>query len=121
MEQPALPEGVPWPSTTVRWWAAWAGRDYTAVEWEELLTAALIHAQVWSGDFARAGELRLRLEKFGATPLDALKVGDGSKPVEQQRPVNVLDEIAARRAARGAATAKASPSSVARSGSRRRG
>lgn len=77
-EQPPLPDNIPWPEQTLRWWAMWAetaqAEGFTATDWDELLTTALIHADVWSGNLDRAGELRLRVAKFGATPEDRARL-----------------------------------------------
>ena len=42
----------------------------TALEWSELLAAAVLHGMFWSGDTKVAAEFRLRVAKFGATPED---------------------------------------------------
>jgi hypothetical protein len=67
-----------WPRQTVDWWAMW-GRSplsvqFTEVDWSELMAAALLHGRYWRGDFSVAGELRLRVAKFGATPEDRLRL-----------------------------------------------
>jgi hypothetical protein len=73
--QPALPRGVKWCAQTRAWWKAWAkselSRDFTADDWSFLLDTALMHNEMWSGGEVRlAGEIRLRVAKFGATPED---------------------------------------------------
>jgi hypothetical protein len=81
-EQPALPdrrpEGDAWPARTVAWWAMWGeseqARLFTATDWSELLDTAILHARYWSGDVKMAGELRLRVAKFGATPEDRARL-----------------------------------------------
>jgi hypothetical protein len=41
----------------------------TQPDWDFLLDTALIHHWMWTrGDFERAGEVRLRVQQFGATP-----------------------------------------------------
>ena len=84
VEQPDLPEvvvnGEPfvWPARTVAWWKMWGDSpladDFTSTDWSELLDTAFIHAQFWSGDMKVAGELRLRVAKFGATPEDRARL-----------------------------------------------
>ena len=55
--QPQLPDGIEWPEATVRWWehlASTPGADsWTEADWDNLMNAALIHADIWgSGNFA---------------------------------------------------------------------
>ncbi len=70
-EQPALPEGFPWPDETVAWWSMLRSEPIaallTAADWEFLLQTALLHADYWSGNLERASELRIRLKDFGIT------------------------------------------------------
>lgn len=83
--QPALPDltvpdtdGNPvpfvWPERTRQWWDMWAesplSKDFTGADWDYLIDTALIHAQYWLGQVQLAGELRLRVAKFGQTPED---------------------------------------------------
>lgn len=97
--QPKLPPcpkwlGGRWPVATQRWWETWGeaaqAELFTATDWDYLLDTALIHAQVWKGDGKLAGELRLRVAKFGATAEDRARlryVADVDDPeVEAQRP-----------------------------------
>ena len=67
-----------WPEATKRWWKMWGdsplASEFTANDWSELLDTALLHAQFWSGDTKVAGELRLRVAKFGATPEDRARL-----------------------------------------------
>ena len=48
--------------------------DYTQTDWDFLLDTALIHARFWMGNLSLAGELRLRVAKFGATPEDRARL-----------------------------------------------
>ncbi len=69
-----MPDGSVWPAQTRAWWRQWkvsplAG-TFTALEWSELLAAAVLHGMFWSGDTKVASELRLRVAKFGVTPED---------------------------------------------------
>jgi len=74
VDQPALPDGVPWHPETVKWWAMWGksplSATFTAEDWSFLSETALVHSALWSGDLKAAAELRLRVAKFGATPED---------------------------------------------------
>ena len=67
-----------WPARTREWWAMWRdsplSSDFTSTDWSELLDTALLHARMWSGDHKVAAELRLRVQKFGATPEDRARL-----------------------------------------------
>ena len=67
-----------WPEQTRRWWAMWAdsplSADFAETDWDFLLDTALIHARYWMGTMSLAGELRLRVAKFGATPEDRARL-----------------------------------------------
>lgn len=85
----ALPKGVlrdkngdaqPWHKQTVKWWNAWrkspqATRMLTEPDWQFLLDTALMHHQMWEyGRWELAAEVRLRVQKFGATPEDRARL-----------------------------------------------
>jgi len=77
--QPALPGDVEkWPARTRVWWQTWSDAPqavhFMATDWEFLLETALIHAKFWAGDMSLAGELRLRVSKFGATMEDRARI-----------------------------------------------
>jgi hypothetical protein len=67
-----------WPARTLQWWQMWAdsplSAEFTATDWSELMDTALIHARFWGGQLSLAGELRLRVAKFGATPEDRARL-----------------------------------------------
>lgn len=67
-----------WPARTREWWQMWAdsplSAEFTSTDWSELLDTALLHAKYWKGDHKVAGELRLRVAKFGATPEDRARL-----------------------------------------------
>lgn len=67
-----------WPARTREWWKMWAesplAAEFTSTDWSELLDTAMIHARFWRGDVKVAGELRLRVAKFGATPEDRARL-----------------------------------------------
>jgi hypothetical protein len=48
--------------------------EFTATDWSELLDTAVLHGAYWSGELRMAGELRLRVAKFGATPEDRARL-----------------------------------------------
>lgn len=77
-DQPPLPDEIPWPEQTQRWWKMWAdsplSENFGATDWDFLLDTALLHAQYWSGDTSKSAELRLRVAKFGATPEDRARL-----------------------------------------------
>jgi hypothetical protein len=91
---PELPDGLDWPSPTVRWWETWRRSPQAAgmvdTDWDFLLDTALIHARFWSGEMSAAAELRLRVAKFGATPEDRarlkMQVGEPDKPSAGSKP-----------------------------------
>lgn len=67
-----------WPQITRDWWAMWGdhptAKEFSASDWSFLLDTAKLHAQFWLGDTKVAGELRLRVAKFGATPEDRARL-----------------------------------------------
>lgn len=69
---------IPMPVATQVWWKMWAdsplSADFISTDWSELLDTALLHARFWSGDHKVAGELRLRVAKYGATPEDRARL-----------------------------------------------
>lgn len=73
-----MPGGDPWPVETVTWWEHWRNdplaAEFRTSDWDELLTAALLHGRVWSGEVKYAAELRLRVAKFGATQEDRARL-----------------------------------------------
>jgi hypothetical protein len=87
-DQPELPSlvvkdgddytSVEWPDVTLGWWDMWAtsplSTEFTATDWSELRDTARLHALFWMGDKSVAGELRLRVAKFGATPEDRARL-----------------------------------------------
>ena len=100
-EQPELPEDIPWPAPTQRWWAMWAdsplSENFGVTDWDFLLDTALLHANYWSGDTSKAAEIRLRVAKFGATPEDRARLRiqfaeaderNGAEPKQDEGPKN---------------------------------
>lgn len=71
-----------WHPQTVRWWQNWrespqAVKMLTAPDWDYLLDTALLHHQMWmSGgkNSERAAEIRIRVNSFGATVADRLRL-----------------------------------------------
>jgi hypothetical protein len=94
-EKPDLPEDVEWPQQTRAWWDSLGDQvgELPAEDWQYLLDTALLHAQLWSGEFSAARELRVRLEQFGVTPVAR---GSVSTPVKQERKGTPLDEFTKR-------------------------
>jgi hypothetical protein len=83
---------IPWHPQTRRWWNNWrtspqAVRMLTDPDWDTLLDAAVLHHRFWNGELGLAGELRLRVAKFGATPEDRarLRVEVGTPPVSNEQ------------------------------------
>lgn len=97
---PALPvlmikgKRVGWHPRTRAWWENWrsspqALRMMTGPDWDFLLDTALMHHHMWTtGSFEQAAEVRLRVQKFGATPEDRsrlrVEIGTGLPTVEKQ-------------------------------------
>jgi hypothetical protein len=78
-ELPAtMPDGSEWPEQTRQWWAMWGSNprtvDYHSTDWAMLLDSAVLHALYWRGDAKVASELRLRVAKHGANPLDRARL-----------------------------------------------
>lgn len=75
---PDLPGGIEWPIPTLAWWQSWRRSaqavTFTQTDWDFLVDTALLHARFWKGDATVAGELRLRVAKFGATPEDRARL-----------------------------------------------
>ncbi|WP_228509886.1 hypothetical protein [Curtobacterium sp. VKM Ac-2884] len=71
---PKTREPMAWHPATRRWWDHWrkspqATRMLTQPDWDFLLDTALMHHWMWTrGNFELAGEVRLRVQQFGATP-----------------------------------------------------
>ena len=98
--QPTLPDGIEWPEATVRWWehlASTPGADsWTEADWDNLMNAALIHADIWgSGNFASVPILNKLLQDYGITPAARRQITQAK--VKQQERHTPLDEIAERR------------------------
>lgn len=73
-----LPLGIEWHDQTRIWWDNWRRSAQSlvmsATDWDYLLDTAVLHTLFWSGALEVAGELRLRVAKFGATPEDRLRL-----------------------------------------------
>lgn len=98
--QPQLPDDIEWPEATVRWWehlASTPGADsWTEADWDNLMNAALIHADIWgSGNFASVPILNKLLQDYGITPAARSQIMP-AKAQKQERHTP-LDEIAERR------------------------
>lgn len=67
-----------WAARTREWWRMWGDSplsdEFTSTDWSELLDTAVIHSRFWNGAVSLAGELRLRVAKFGATPEDRARL-----------------------------------------------
>lgn len=98
--QPNLPDGIEWPEATVRWWehlASTPGADsWTEADWDNLMNAALIHADIWgSGNYASVPILNKLLQDYGVTPAARSQIMQAK--VQKQERHTPLDEIAERR------------------------
>lgn len=71
-----------WHPMTVAWWDDWrrspqSTRMMTGPDWRELLDTALLHHQMWmtgGKNSERAGEIRMRVARWGATYADRLRL-----------------------------------------------
>lgn len=68
-----------WHPATVRWWDRWASsplvETWTAVDWSEFEACAVLHHEFMKKrTFTLASEIRLRMQKFGATPEDRARL-----------------------------------------------
>lgn len=87
---PDLPGGIEWPLPTLAWWQTWRtsaqAQRFAQTDWDFLVDTALLHARFWKGDVKVAGELRLRVAKFGATVEDRQRLREqiGDPKAEQQ-------------------------------------
>lgn len=77
--QPKLPgKAGDWPQRTRQWWRMWGqspqAEHFSSSDWDFLLDTAYLHAAFVQGDLKQAGELRLRVAKFGATPEDRARL-----------------------------------------------
>lgn len=78
-QQPDLPDSMPWPDETLKWWEMWRdspqAEHFGSTDWAFLLDTAVLHALLWgNGDHSVMPELRLRVAKFGATPEDRARL-----------------------------------------------
>ena len=72
MDKPKLPEDIPFPDETVKWFEGWRNSsrsdDWDELQWQYLIDTALVHSAVWgSQDFSMLGELHKRLAYMGLT------------------------------------------------------
>lgn len=77
---PSLPKLADrdWPAPTKAWWGNWRksaqAQTFQPTDWDFLLDTAMLHAKFHEGDASVAGELRLRVAKFGATVEDRARL-----------------------------------------------
>lgn len=95
---PDLPPG-PWHGQTIQWWENWRGSpqaaSFLATDWDVLLETALLHTMFWAGNEKVAGELRLRVAKFGATVEDRarLRMQATEEPPKEEKPVSRYERL----------------------------
>lgn len=98
MQGPELPDDFEWPAATRTWWDTWRrsaqAQTFVETDWSFLLDTAVMHAEYWLGNRALAGELRLRVAKFGATPEDRarLRLSVGEPKPGAKGPVKGLQQ-----------------------------
>jgi hypothetical protein len=74
-----LGDGEAWHPATVRWWKRWSDsplvETWTELDWSELEACAVLHHEFMKKrTFSLGSEIRLRMEKFGATPADRARL-----------------------------------------------
>lgn len=79
-----LPDTYPWRPETVEWWETWRrspqAKLFLDTDWQALQETASLVDAIWDTDMPwttrlkAAAEVRLRVEKFGATYADRLKL-----------------------------------------------
>ncbi len=79
MPEDLLPDGEMWHPATVRWWQRWLdsplSETWTEVDWSELEACAVLHHEFMrKRTFTLASEIRLRMQKFGATAEDRARL-----------------------------------------------
>lgn len=95
---PDLPPG-PWHGQTIQWWENWRvspqAASFLATDWDVLLETALLHTMFWKGDQRVAGELRLRVAKFGATVEDRarLRMQATEEQPKEEKPVSRYERL----------------------------
>lgn len=71
---PRLPTALARKPAVRRWWDTWRASPqadhFGSTDWLFLLETAYLASAFYGGDMSVAGELRLRVAKFGATPED---------------------------------------------------
>ena len=74
---PDIPEGD-WHAQTLAWWETWRrspqAQTFTATDWDVLAETAILHTRLWNGEASMAGEIRLRVAKWGATYEDRMRL-----------------------------------------------
>ena len=97
-----LPDGEGWHPQTVELWDSLrrfpAMRDEPPLGWQFLIDTALMHHTMWTKQrWEFAGEVRLRLAKYGATPEDRMRLkikvttGPASVPAAASAKVTPID------------------------------
>lgn len=77
-EPPALPVHLSSHPEVSQWWQTWIdsaqAETFTNTDWQFLYDTAFIAHEFYNGDMKVAGEFRLRVAKFGATPEDRARL-----------------------------------------------
>lgn len=94
-----LPEGDVWHPATLRWWKSWCESPLAAElpenDWRELeATAVLHHEFMRKRSFTLASELRLRMQLFGATPLDRQRLRIAVSTAEEKEDLSSRSPVA---------------------------
>jgi hypothetical protein len=105
-----LPDGDYWHPATLRWWARWVDSPLAdflpEVDWSELeATAVLHHEFMRKRTFTLASELRLRMQKYGATPEDRARLRITVADADEKDEKRGVKAVSASRERRGGLTA----------------
>lgn len=77
-EPPELPVHLSSHPEVNKWWQTWLdspqAETFTNTDWQFLYDTAFIAYEFYNGDMKVAGEFRLRVAKYGATPEDRLRL-----------------------------------------------
>lgn len=75
---PSLPTRYKGNAEVRRFWRTWVNSPqaevFSSTDWQFLLETLPLVEAYWAGDLKQAGEIRLRVAKFGATPEDRARL-----------------------------------------------
>lgn len=106
-----------WHPATVRWWNRWASSPlvdtWTSVDWSEFEACAVLHHEFMKKrTFTLASEIRLRMQKFGATPEDRARLRITFADADEKDDKRETRQASSARARRGALKSTGSSDAV---------